>query len=77
MDDKQKKTWRKDGCIYNPSGIKCHLPALCGRIPAECVRCGWFPVEAKRRNLALLNREKERAPGASGSEDGEEVKRET
>lgn len=40
---------RYDGCVYEPRGVVCRLPAAYGGIPQECVKCGWNPVVTQQR----------------------------
>ena len=46
-----REAWA-DGCLFRRHGVVCRLPGAYGGIPPECVHCGWFPAEEKRRKLA-------------------------
>ena len=55
MDLFIKKAPEADGCLFRRHGVVCRLPAAYGGIPPECVHCGWFPAEEKRRKLERRN----------------------
>lgn len=58
-----------DGCVYCRAGVICRFPAIHGKIPSQCQRCGWNPaIQPARKAQARerLRRVKFKPPRGGG-----------